>query len=561
LFWSNQDPHVAYVQRGLELIESDLRTGRERVLFQTPKIGFCIPPSADGKRLLFVENAYSATADRSYAWLIDTAGSAAPQRFDLKRVAHQVWFLKRPDYAFMLNYETANLRSYAEGQYLCEPAQGGAIRRLDPIHFSHAGVNPSGTCVAHHRQGMMIYDLATGKNRRVGCGESGHLSWQCDDRWLVATMGNAINVVWVDDGRLERVCVPNTQLGYSTYSTEAHLESSPDGTKIGYASSMLGDCDFYVAVQRLPDPPRQVRRTGDLLTWQPPEHAKELAGYYVYRNARPLQPKPLREARFRLPEHDGSYEVTAVEHSGLESAHGAMAAPSAPGAVTVRALDPYTVEIAWEAPADPGVAYYNVYAARGPVRAEQRYRVASPPTSRTIDWGLQAGTGYHYCVTAVDRSGQESCPSAEMAVTTPSVAAIHVSVPVNKSLGKDAFRAAFSLPRADDYVIWAELQPDGCRHDTELKVSLDGQPPRSWRPFWDFVCIGHGEPERVAFFDTLYDRGSPVPIYRLSGGDHQIALQVPAGGVTLKRLMITNDRGFVPEGITSFLAPLARRER
>jgi hypothetical protein len=81
----------------------------------------------------------------------------------------------------------------------------------------------------------------------------GHLSWECDDRWLVASMGNTIIEVWPRENRTRLVCVPNTQ---HEKNSECEPESSPDGTKFGFASTMLGDLDFYVAVQRLPDPPQ-----------------------------------------------------------------------------------------------------------------------------------------------------------------------------------------------------------------------------------------------------------------------------------------------------------------
>ena len=63
----------------------------------------------------------------------------------------------------------------------------------------------------------------------------------------------------------------------------------------------------------------------------------------------------------------------------------------------------------WEAPEGPRLSHYQVYAAREPFEVpSQRYLIGSPNGPELIDWGLRAGTTYHYAVTAVDRRGHES---------------------------------------------------------------------------------------------------------------------------------------------------------
>jgi len=132
--------------------------------------------------------------------------------------------------------------------------------------------------------------------------------------------------------------------------------TSPDGTKVAYASGMLSDspaskADVYFAVARYPLPPVNLRvveritrshgrqtvdsvrgrpRAGErsydemTLTWTPPRYSREIAGYHVYHSSksgegyRRLTTSPVNEEQFEVSSN-GFYVVTSVEHSGLES--------------------------------------------------------------------------------------------------------------------------------------------------------------------------------------------------------------------------------------------------
>ncbi len=563
--WSRTNPNVFYWGRRAdgEIDEANIATGKDRLLWKLPIKRFAfMPPSLDGKKLLVIENSQSRTAERSYVWLLNADGSGEPQKFDLGTVAHQTWFLKRDDYSFMFNDEKRNTKNkYQDNQWICEPAKGGAIHVFDKRHLTHAGVSPSGKRVAHHRGGICLSDVETGKLTHCMAGRGGHISWECDDRWLVATMGNNIYEIWVDERRARRVCVPNTQLGYSTYATEAHLESSPDGTKVGYASSMMGDCDFYVAVQRLPDPPRNVKLDGKMLTWDPPERSLETAGYFIYRDGIPLTREPIQARRFVVPDPAGHYTVTAVEHSGLESPRKDTASPAAPTHAAGEAQSPYAAALAWRAPSDADLAYFNVYAssagAPAPVQAR---RVGSPTEPHFIDWGLQTGTTYQYVVTAVDRAGNESRPTPVVRVRTPAIQAFRQKVASGQVLGKDPVAVKFSVPRDGDYLLWAELKPEKIARRPAIRFELAGV-KGNWRPLWDFVCVGHGDPRPVAFFDTVKrttKANRAEPRFALGAGEHELKLALSKGAAEVVSLTVTNDLGYVPKGITSFLAKRAR---
>jgi hypothetical protein len=407
--------------------------------------------------------------------------------------------------------------------------------------------------VAHFRaQGITLYDLAARRNRELTkTPGGGHLSWQVDANWFVASFGNSIHLVTVDPPRLERLAVPNTWVQYCTQDTDITPELSPDGTKVGYVSSMLGDADFYALVRALPEPPRDVKRDGDLLSWSPPARAKEIAGYHVYRDGKALTREPVRETKFKVPGSGGDYVVTSIESCGLESKRADPAAPRAPSELKAKPVDAWTVQLTWEPPADLDVAYYNVYAGIDEVKAEQAWRIASPARPSAIDGGLRAGRKYRYLVTAVDRAGNESAPSGSAAATTPKIQLSQQTVAVKKAIGEKPVEIAFDVPRADSYVVWVQFKPSSVALNSTVGVSVDGERERSWKPMWDFVCKGLGRPEPVAFWDMMAGPEPFLPLVPLAAGGHKLVLQ-SRDKADIESVIVTNDRGFVPEGITDF---------
>ena len=117
--------------------------------------------------------------------------------------------------------------------------------------------------------------------------------------------------------------------GYIFWSGQS---SSPDGTKVVYASAMLAHSmrdkgDVYIAVARYPQPPVDVRREGRRLVWERPPRHREIRGFHVYRSGRSgggyarLTAEPAEGLGWDLPGggEAGYYVLTSVEHSGLES--------------------------------------------------------------------------------------------------------------------------------------------------------------------------------------------------------------------------------------------------
>jgi hypothetical protein len=77
------------------------------------------------------------------------------------------------------------------------------------------------------------------------------------------------------------------------------------------------------------------------------------------------------------------------------------------------------LDVTWEPVSDSDLHHYNVYSSTDSSFAcDQSTLVASPSEPRWLDWGLPpitphwSSTTYHYQITAVDRAGNESKPSA-----------------------------------------------------------------------------------------------------------------------------------------------------
>ena len=126
-----------------------------------------------------------------------------------------------------------------------------------------------------------------------------------------------------------RICFTNLHRGAALDNPE----SSPDGTKVFFNSTMLNSCSLYMVVARKPEPPTGVTvqwgSDGAILTWQPPKHHAETRGYRVYRSRttgsgyHEVTTEPIADVSFTdrsVPRDEASfYVVTAQEFSGSES--------------------------------------------------------------------------------------------------------------------------------------------------------------------------------------------------------------------------------------------------
>lgn len=184
-----------------------------------------------------------------------------------------------------------------------------------------------------------------------------------------------------------------------------------------------------------------------VLTWTPPTEnidgsvPAQVIGYNVYRakpNApqlgRPLNDRPLAEPRYvdrnflyltpyayvvRSVSQGPDQTVESGDSERLEVTPRDTFAPSAPTSVTVASAGG-VVSLFWPTNPETDVVGYFVSRAEGEgAAATQWTRLAERPVTRTTfrDDRVRVGTRYSYRITAVDRYGNESPPSAAVAET------------------------------------------------------------------------------------------------------------------------------------------------
>lgn len=99
---------------------------------------------------------------------------------------------------------------------------------------------------------------------------------------------------------------------------------------------------------------------------------------------------------------------------------GDTTAPAAPSGLSATGVSSSRVDLNWADNSETDLAFYQVYRSTMPgFTPGSGTLVASNVTASAFsDTGLSASTTYHYQVTAVDTSGNESAPSAEVNATT-----------------------------------------------------------------------------------------------------------------------------------------------
>lgn len=665
------------------------------------------PMSTDAEKLLVQEH-FRPEGGKPYSrlWLMDRDGKTG-QMLDPKGETHQTWFMKLPDYSVEFEWEGQE----PPGQYVI--STDGKVRKLFDQTTGHRAHSPNGEWIAV-MSGCAIRNSRTGELKVISSESSDHQTWETDDNWYATSSGRFMRrVVAFGSPTTQLIGAHNTALKHSTYWTEAHPEMSHDGTKLGYASSMMGDIEFYWMVMGTPSPPQRLtaRREGNnlALSWQPGRYHKETKGYLVYCSPRSgeagklLTPEPVSGTTAQVPYADGFYRVTALEHTGLESlpsaearvgtnaplnlyveaesgkyeapaveefdaqaaglfavtlgslrASGPLAlacavpqagtytlwvrargdgelqsdagtvksagkdwqwlrfdkpltlkagaqtlsltpgaaslcvdrvvlagdpayrpvglggadeaAPSAPGGLQAQPADSYAVRLTWQAVGDLDVHHYNVYCgATADFAVGQERLIGSPAATAFVDWGLQAGRGYHYRVTAVDRAGNESAPSAVASTATlPLAQRLFVSLDRKwDTTAQQSVSLPFTLPADGEFVVWGKVQSlDGAPKAT-VALALDGKPlDKQGLPF-GYISIGHGGP---VLNTTLWHclrpgraKADDPLTYHAAAGEHTLTLTAEASAkVSYDGFVITNDRGFVPEGTVNFMIPAAQ---
>lgn len=350
--WDRLDPNRLYwrdylAPKQFDLAVFELDTGESRTITEFGQDISIWPMSQDGKYLLIRHshpdpgNFHDVTAE----FMLVTGEGNVEITMDPGHHVHQCWFSKRDDYSVEFNYEWAR-EVGLEGAWMIWPDRGPE-KVADP-HWSHRAHSPDGEWVAPGGPARIVRWDGSEVIPIAGISTT-HNTWRTDPAWWCASSGRYM-VRIAADGRdfVQRLGAHNSRLDKSTYSAEAHPEMSADGTKVGYASNMLHDIEFYSMVIAQPGAPRGItaRPDGDRLaiSWESAQYAKEVAGYLIYRSAVSGEPgeqimrSPVTDTSFIADAPAGGpwyYTVAAVEASGLEGMRSAEVCsdPTWPGPI------------------------------------------------------------------------------------------------------------------------------------------------------------------------------------------------------------------------------------
>ena len=243
-----------------------------------------------------------------------------------------------------------------------------------------------------------------------------------------------------------------------------------------------------------------------------------------------------------------------------------------------------SIQLTWQASSEPDFWHYNVYAAREPItRPDHKHLLASPTYPEFIDWGLRAGTTYHYAVTAVDRRGNEGpldkvvegatpprpYPSRELELRfdqaklygsfnrakAPGTRGKEYVVIPEKAKPEDAAAAKaewqLELKHGGKHYVWLRYLPKGAGSSRgaavqqSLKVLLNGRP---------IMTVGGGltdlsvpdEAIRPEFWTWARPVGVDLVAVELAAGSHTLTVMNLAKAVRYDVLFITDEPSYLP---------------
>ncbi|WP_342372061.1 pectinesterase family protein [Propioniciclava soli] len=218
--------------------------------------------------------------------------------------------------------------------------------------------------------------------------------------------------------------------------------------------------------------------------------------------------------------------------------------PAAPAGLTATAGDS-VVDLAWTANTDADLAGYTVYrSTTSPVATTAENLVAADLTAPTLkDRGVTNGVTYHYVVTAVDRQGNQSPASAEVAA-----APVGVPLPPHDALvsadGSGDFttvQAAIDQTPAGtaDHPVVIVIRPGVYRELVSVK-----------RPYVQLVGATGVAADVVLTYDNAAGTTNPATGQPYGTGNSQSVL-VTGANVTVKDLTIENAFDEAASSLTS----------
>ena len=258
------------------------------------------------------------------------------------------------------------------------------------------------------------------------------------------------------------------------------------------------------------------------------------------------------------------------------------APPPAVGNLSAENVRERVNHLTWAAPDDPTVSYYQVYASEDPiVEVSQELLVGSPTDPEMFDWGLKAGTTYHYAVTAVDRRGNESAIATVMAATPAGEPEVTISLTFDEAEREGAFEESeagdthgayyvvpedvennaaqwqIEVPRDDEYYLWLRYlhRGSGARGSEvrlEPRVLVDGEQVATLvNGLTDLhvpdALIVEDHPLADQVWTWAWPGDEDLTRVALPGGTHTLRLENFTPGVRYDALVITSEPTWRPE--------------
>lgn len=257
--------------------------------------------------------------------------------------------------------------------------------------------------------------------------------------------------------------------------------------------------------------------------------------------------------------------------------------PSPVRELSAHNVRPRVNHLQWAPSQDPAFSHYNMHASRsGPLEeVSQETLIGSTTDPEFIDWGLRADTEYHYAVTVVNRSREESAPAraqaripereqpevrlelafAQAKWTGPyedgqagGLRAEAYAVPGKPA--ENRLEWEVEIPQEDEYFLWLRhLQRGtgarGGNVNQNVEVLLNGE---------RIARLGGGWTDLTAP-DDLIEEGNPLAEHlwtwawpgegnlegvRLPAGKHTLTLRNLAEEVRYDVLLLTNEPSFLP---------------
>jgi len=345
LQWGEDPQQVLFtrtVGAETEVVSHSVGTGEQEVLFsvECPNLTLC-PLTGEQTRLLL-----AARSDDTKVYTVDSDGSNLME-VPIGGQVHRIRFTKAADHSIFFNRDDPRT-SWVINEDGSDPRK---LRGDETVKGGgHPDWSPDGACWSFYAEGGIRVMNRDGTNERVlvDLQAGGHGGWSPDGRYIVSDVAkagpyaNQIILVSTDEPhRVQTLAYHNASYqGWKSghpdpEATHPAPIMSPDGTKVMYDSDMLDEAGgLYVAVVCRPRRPTHVTaRPSDgrvQINWWRPDPGSEIAGYDVYRSSQSGGPfkrinKALVDTELYVDDQvrngePAHYVVTAVEHSGLESA-------------------------------------------------------------------------------------------------------------------------------------------------------------------------------------------------------------------------------------------------